>query len=134
MDNRKIMLDTSAYSSFLRGHDKIKFAIQISDEIFINPVVIGELLSGFVMGKNEERNREILRKFLKSSRVNVIPIGEETSERYAAIINYLRKNGTPIPTNDIWIAASAMEYGLKVITTDKHYLNIPLIITEFYDY
>jgi tRNA(fMet)-specific endonuclease VapC len=55
------------------------------------------------------------------------------SERYAAIINYLRKNGTPIPTNDIWIAASAMEYGLKVITTDRHYLNIPLIITEFYD-
>ncbi len=133
MDNRKIMLDTSAYFSFLRGHDKIKFAIQISDEIFINPIVIGELLSGLVMGKNEERNREILRKFLKSPRVNVAAIGEETSERYAAIINYLRKNGTPIPSNDIWIAASAMEYGLKVITTDKHYLNIPLIITEFYD-
>ena len=132
MDDRKIILDTSAYSAFLKGHEKIKFAIQTSGEVFINPIVIGELLSGFVMGNNEERNREILRKFLKSPRVNIVAIGEETSERYAAIINYLRKNGAPIPTNDIWIASSAMEYGLKIITTDKHYLNIPLVITELY--
>ncbi|MDA8303817.1 MAG: PIN domain-containing protein, partial [Deltaproteobacteria bacterium] len=80
----------------------------------------------------EERNRDILLKFLKSPRVKTVAVNNETSERYAVIINYLRKNGTPIPTNDIWIAASAMEYGLKVITSDKRYLNIPHIITEFY--
>ncbi len=132
MENSKIILDSCAYSAFLKGHDKVKSVIQISDEIYINSIIIGELLSGFALGNREERNRDILLKFLKSPRVKTVAVNNETSERYAVIINYLRKNGMPIPTNDIWIAASAMEYGLKVITSDKHYLNIPHIITEFY--
>ncbi|RZD18977.1 MAG: type II toxin-antitoxin system VapC family toxin [Candidatus Acididesulfobacter diazotrophicus] len=133
MENSKIILDSCAYSAFLRGHGKVKSVMQISDEIFINSIIIGELLSGFALGNREERNRDILLKFLKSPRVKTVAVNNETSERYAVIINYLRKNGTPIPTNDIWIAASAMEYGLKVVTAGKHYLNVPHIITEFYD-
>jgi len=126
------MIDTSAYAAFLRGHPGIKLAIQRAHGISLTPVVLGELLSGFMMGKNERRNRAILQDFLSSPRVNLLEIDEETSERYAVILHHLRTKGTPVPTNDVWIAASAMQYGLKVLTTDRHYIEIPQIITEYH--
>ena len=132
MEKDRIMIDTSAYAAFLRGHPGIKLSIQRADEISLSPVVLGELLSGFMMGKNERRNRSILRDFLSSARVNLLEIDEETSERYAVILYHLRTKGVPIPTNDMWIAASAMQYGLKVLTTDKHYIEVPQIIPEYY--
>jgi predicted nucleic acid-binding protein len=133
MEKRKIMMDTSAYGAFLRGSTAAKEAIQQSDEIVFNPVVLGELLAGFLMGRNEKRNRAILKDFLSSPRVTIAEIDEETSERYAVIMQSLRLKGAPIPTNDLWIAASAMQHGLKVLTTDKHYLEIPQIITEYFE-
>ncbi len=132
MEKTKIMLDTSAYSAYLRGKPEIKLSIQHAEEIFLNPVILGELVAGFIMGKSEKKNRAILEEFLSSPRVGVVAIDEETSERYAVIVNHLRKEGIPIPTNDLWISASAMQYGLKVVTTDSHYLKVPQIITEHY--
>ena len=132
MEKNKIILDTSAYSAYMRGNSEIKLSIQQADEIFLNPVILGELLAGFIMGKSQKKNRVILEEFLSSPRVKVIDIDEETSERYAVIINHLRKEGIPIPTNDLWISASAMQHGLKVLTTDSHYLKVPQIITEYY--
>jgi predicted nucleic acid-binding protein len=130
MEKIKVMLDTSAYSALLRGNEDVKRAVQESDEIYLNPVVLGELLAGFAYGGKEKKNREILREFLASPRLQVTDIDEETSERYAVIINYLWQEGTPVPTNDLWIAATAMQHGLKLITTDGHYRNIPQIIVE----
>ena len=126
-------MDTSAYGAFLRGSPGVKEAVQQADEIVVNPVVLGELKAGFVMGKNEKRNRAILKDFLSSPRVTIVEIDEETSERYAVIVRSLRMKGTPIPTNDLWIAASAMQHGLRVLTTDKHYLKVPQIITEYFE-
>ncbi len=126
------MLDTSAYAALLKGNLEVKFSLQQAEEIVVNPVVLGELLAGFLAGKHEKKNRTILQDFLSSTRMKVVEIDEETSERYAAIVNQLRIKGTPIPTNDLWIAATAMQHGLKVVTTDKHYLEVPQIITEYY--
>lgn len=126
------MLDTSAYSAFLKGNPEIKLSVQQADEIFLNPIILGELLAGFAMGRHERKNKAILHEFLSSPRMKLIDIDEETSERYAVIAVHLRKQGAPIPTNDLWIAASAMQYGLKVLTTDTHYLKVPHIITECY--
>lgn len=126
------MLDTSAYSAFLKGHAEVTQALQEADEIFLNPVVIGELLSGFAMGAKEKMNRDILDEFLASPRVQVLRVDPETSERYAVILTYLRRKGTPIPTNDLWIAASAMQYGLKLLTTDRHYRRVPHVMTACY--
>jgi tRNA(fMet)-specific endonuclease VapC len=123
-----ILLDTSAYSAFMRGHPEVKTAVQRSEAIRLNPVVLGELLSGFRIGKKEKRNRKELEGFLASPRVSILEIDAETSERYASIRNALHRAGTPVPTNDIWIAASAMQYGLKVVTTDRHYLKILQIL------
>lgn len=132
MEKNRMMLDTSAYAAFLKGHHEIKLTLQQADEIFLNPVVLGELIAGFLMGRNEKRNRAILRDFLSSARVRIVEIDEETSERYAAIVDHLHTKGSPIPTNDLWIAASTMQHGLKVLTTDKHYLEVPQIITQYY--
>jgi len=131
MEKNKVMMDTSAYVAFLRGSPGVKELVQEADEIVFNPVVLGELKAGFLMGKNEKRNRAILKDFLSSPRVIITEIDEETSERYAVIVQSLRMKGTPIPTNGLWIAAFAMQHGLKVLTTDKHYLEVPQIITEY---
>ena len=128
-----ILLDTSAYSAFMRGHPELKLAVQRSEEIRVTPIVLGELISGFKMGKDEGRNRKLLEEFLSSPRVNSVEIDDETSERYAIILNALRGKGPPIPTNDIWIASSAMQYGLKVVTTDTHYLQISQVLVECFD-
>ena len=133
MEKNKVLMDTSAYAAFLRGDPGVKEAVQQADEIVFNPVVLGELKAGFLMGKNEKRNRAILRDFLNSPRTIIAEIDEETSERYAVIVQSLRMKGTPIPTNDLWIAASAMQHGLKILTTDKHYLEVPQIITEYFE-
>ena len=85
MEKDRIILDTSAYSAFLRGHEELKLSIQQADEIFLNPVIIGELLAGFVMGKHEKKNRIFLEEFISSPRVSTMSIDEETSERYAVI-------------------------------------------------
>ena len=132
MEKSGIMMDTSSYGAFLRGHAEIKLSLQHAEEIFLNPIIIGELIAGFLMGGQEKKNRAILQEFLSSTRIKVVLIDEETSERYGFIASYLRRKGTPIPTNDLWIAASAMQHGLKVLTTDRHYLEVPQIITEYY--
>lgn len=130
MERNRLILDTSAYSAFLKGNPRVKESLQQADEVFLNPIILGELLAGFRIGKSEKKNRNILKQFFLSPRINIIDIDEETSERYAVIVEHLRTKGTPAPTNDLWIAASAMQYGLKVLTTDKHYNNIPQIITD----
>jgi tRNA(fMet)-specific endonuclease VapC len=75
--------------------------------------------------------RTELRRFLASPRVGLLDVIEETAERYAIILNGLWQAGPPIPTNDIWIAATAMEYGLSVVTTDDHYQKIPQIMVDY---
>jgi predicted nucleic acid-binding protein len=133
METIRILLDTSAYIAFLKGHPGIKQAIQKADEINLNPVVMGELLAGFMKGRRAPQNREILQEFMGSPRVRLMAIDEETSERYAAIFNYLREKGTPIPTNDLWIAATAMQFGLRVVTTDRHFQKIPQVMAEIHE-
>lgn len=127
----KVILDTSAYSAFMKGTLDVKMALQKSTGIYLTPVILGELLCGFKRGKYEKKNRMELEKFMLSPRVSHLEIDSETAERYAAILDSLWESGTPIPTNDIWIAASAMQHGLKVLTTDTHFKNISQIIVEF---
>ena len=126
----RILADTSAYSAFFRGHAGIKALFQKVDEIAVSPVVLGELRAGFLAGAHRRKNERELELFLKSARVSVTPVDEDTSACYAAIVHGLRVAGTPVPTNDIWIAASAMQHGLLVATTDRHFAKIPQILCE----
>ena len=126
------LLDTSAYSAFMRGHAEISAAVQSNEEIFLNSVILGELIAGFIKGGRRRKNENELRRFLASPRVGVLDVTEETAERYAVILNSLWRAGTPIPTNDIWIAASAMEHGLRLVTTDDHYQKVPQVMIDYF--
>ncbi len=124
----RILLDTSAYAAFLRGDPRVKHWVQSADEVCVSSVVLGELLSGFMQGSREAANRELLARLLGSERVRTLPVDGETAERYALILSDLRRKGTPVPTNDVWIAAGAMQYGLKLVTTDRHFDHIAQVM------
>jgi tRNA(fMet)-specific endonuclease VapC len=124
----RILLDTSAYSALMRGDARVVEALREADEVCVTPVILGELRAGFLAGSRRKANETILREFLDSPRVRVIPMDEGTSERYAVILCALRRAGTPIPTNDLWISASAMQHGLKVLTTDAHFQKVQQIV------
>ena len=121
----KVLIDTNIYSEFIRGNNKVKDILSSVDIIGISVISIGELLSGFKGGINEEKNREELNFFLDSPRVRTYNININTSEFYAKIIDELRNLGKPIPTNDIWIASMAFQYGLKLFTLDNHFKEVP---------
>jgi len=127
----RLLLDTSGYSAFMRGHSEVVAVLQEADEVCFNPIVLGELIAGFIRGKRRKKNESELKMFLQSPRVKILDVNAETAERYAAILNSLWKAGTPIPTNDIWIAATAMQHGLHLLTTDAHYQKVSQIIVNY---
>ncbi|HWU36239.1 MAG TPA: type II toxin-antitoxin system VapC family toxin [Candidatus Acidoferrum sp.] len=109
----------------------VKRALQQSEEIWVSPVVLGELLAGFVRSKRRGKNERELRTFLASPRVNVVAVDSETAERYALILTALWRAGTPIPTNGLWIAATAMQYGLRILTSDAHYRKVTQVVVDY---
>lgn len=126
-----VLLDTSAYSAFMRGQADVVETLRRANAVVLTPVVLGELSVGFRRGRQRARNEALLDRFLTSPRVQVIPLDEGTAERYAVILNALWTAGTPIPTNDVWIAASAMQHGLVVLTMDAHYQKVAQILVDF---
>ena len=126
----RLLLDTSAYSRFIDGAPDAVEAVQTADALMLNPVVVAELLAGFGRGNRRAENEGGLEKFLAGPRSGVVVVDQETSIRYALIWNSLRAAGTPIPTNDIWIAASAMQHGLELLTADAHFSKVAQIIVR----
>ena len=124
------LIDTSAYSWALRDEPTMRKIFRTADRLCLPVVVLGELLAGFKMGAQEMRNRALLQRFLDSPRVEVLSVTEATSEQYAGFIDHLRAAGTPIPTNDVWIAAVAAEHKLTLVTTDFHFSRVPRISVE----
>jgi tRNA(fMet)-specific endonuclease VapC len=126
-----LMLDTSAYVAFKKGHRDALMALRQAEKILLPTIVLGELLAGFEAGSRRQKNRLGLEEFQKSPRVSVVPVTTETAERYAHIYAYLRKNGRPIPTNDLWIAASAMEHSAELLTYDAHFLSVVQVLVTY---
>jgi len=121
---RKILLDTNAYVAFKRGDSEALAIIQRAPTIGISTIVLGELLAGFACGNCTARNRAELAAFLESSRVRVHPATETTADHCSTLFATLKAQGKPIPTNDLWIAATALEHGYAVYTRDRHFAQI----------
>lgn len=121
---KKIIIDTNFYVAFKRGDETAIITLRKAEYIALNTVILGELLAGFRLGSKERQNREELDMFLDSPRVDLLSIDDETAEYYAHIFAELKNKGCPIPTNDLWLAASAMQHGLALATYDKHFNNI----------
>jgi tRNA(fMet)-specific endonuclease VapC len=129
----RILLDTSAYSLLRLGHQAIRDAVETAELVCMCPIVLGELHSGFGAGRRRRQNEDLLRQFLDSPEVEIATMGEETSLCYAQIFGHLRQVGRPIPTNDLWIAACAMERGLQLITADAHFRHVPQIRLDLHE-
>jgi tRNA(fMet)-specific endonuclease VapC len=120
-----ILLDTNAYSAFRRGDPEGKAVLQQAPAVFVCAIVHGELLGGFAAGNREQKNRSELIAFLGTPRVSVVSVDAGTAEHYASLYVALKRSGTPIPTNDLWIAATAMQHGLRLYTLDAHFRVVP---------
>ena len=120
----KLLLDTSAYVGFKRNIADLVDIIVGAEWILFSPVVLGELMFGFRNGTKFKENMNDLNEFLQHDVVKVTQIGKITSDRYSRIAAQLKRNGTPIPSNDIWIAAQTMEHGAELITSDRHFNKI----------
>ena len=128
----KLCLDTNIYSAFKNGNQKITDILENADEILIPATVLGELYSGFQIGSLTEKNLTELDEFLSKPGISIIEINKEIAFRYGFITKKLRMQGTPIPTNDIWIAASAMDTGSILLSSDKHFKEVPgLLVLDY---
>ena len=121
---RPVMLDTNAYAAFMLGAEEVVDVLAHADKLYLNSIVLGELLGGFAAGTREAKNRSELARFLDSPRVEVLPVTPETADSYALVYANLRRKGQPIPTNDLWIAASALEHGAALLTRDAHFSHV----------
>ena len=118
---KNVLIDTNIYSLAMKGEPNIVDILRRIERIGISTISLGELFSGFKAGSKEKQNREELEIFLDSPRVVLHSVDGETADFYSFILNSLRQAGTPIPTNDIWIAATALQHGYKLFSQDKHF-------------
>lgn len=117
----KVLLDTNAYVALRRGNEAVAEAVRSAEKVVFSAIVAGELLHGFRNGTRAQENTRDLARFLEQPEVLFAAVGWDTADRFGRIATGLRKQGTPIPTNDVWIAAHAMEIGADLISFDRHF-------------
>jgi len=120
----RLSVDTNAYRAYLDGDPTCVELIQTASTLAFPAIVVGELRAGFRNGTKISENEEILRQILARRRVVVHDVTEATSFIYASIWTDLRKKGSPIPTNDMWIAAQCLENDFTLLTRDSHFRHI----------
>ncbi len=117
----RFCLDTSAYSQFKRGHSPVVEIINQATWVGVPSIVVGELWVGFLLGGRAKQNQSDLTEFLCNPAIEELPVDSEIGEIYAEMVVALRRAGTPLPSNDIWIAATAARTGATVLTYDNHF-------------
>lgn len=120
----KVLLDTNAYVALRRGDDAVATLVRDAQKVVFSAVVTGELLHGFRNGTRAQDNTRDLARFLEQPEVVFVTVGWDTADRFGRIATSLRKQGTPIPTNDVWIAAHAMETGADLVSFDRHFEHV----------
>ena len=117
----RLALDTSAYSRFRSGDERVHELIATAEAVLIPATVLGELHGAFEMGLRARENRVALSEFLSESFVRVVPTSADVARQYGRVYAALRRAGTPIPANDIWIAAAALDQGACLLTFDTDF-------------
>lgn len=121
----RLALDTNRYTDLARGIAEVVEAAEHADTLFLPFVVLAELRAGFSVGRRGAENERILRRFLAKDGVGVLYPDDQTTHHYAAVYRQLRRQGTPIPTNDVWIAALVLQHNLTLCDRDRHFDNLP---------
>lgn len=121
----KLALDTNRYTDLCRGDQSAVETVEVADEVWLPFIVLGELRAGFAVGGQGTHNESVLRRFLLKSGVSVLYADDQTTHHYASVYRQLRKQGTPIPTNDMWIAALVLQHSLLLFARDSHFDALP---------
>ena len=121
----RLCFDSNRYSDFCRGDERTAQVFRTTRDISVPLIVLAELRAGFAHGARRAENERLLTRFLSSDRVSVLCPDAQTTHFYADLYASLRKRGQPIPTNDLWIAALALQHDLVLFARDRHFDAIP---------
>jgi tRNA(fMet)-specific endonuclease VapC len=124
----KVALDTNRYVDLCKGVVETVSLLEEAEAVVVPFVVLGELRAGFANGRRQAENERTLRRFLLKEGVDVLFADDQTTHHYAAVFLQLRKQGTPIPTNDIWLAALVLQHNLVLHARDRHFDYLTQII------
>lgn len=123
----KLALDTNRYSDLCRGDASVLEAVETADEVWLPFIVVGELRAGFAIGSQGTQNEAVLHRFLLKPGIRILYADVQTTHHYANVYRQLRKQGTPIPTNNMWIAALVLQHSLVLCARDAHFDVLPQI-------
>ena len=121
----RVALDTNRYVDLCKGLAATVALLETCDEILLPFVVLGELRAGFAHGGRTAENERLLRRFLLKDDVRVLYADDQTTHHYASVFRQLRRQGTPIPTNDMWLAALVLQHNLVLHARDRHFDRLP---------
>ena len=124
----RVALDTNRITDLFRGDLELAEQLGTAEEVWIPLFALGEIKAGFQGGRQQRRNESLLNRLLAKPTVGVLLPSRETAEKYARIFVQLRRAGTPVPDNDLWIAALVLEHDLVLITRDRHFERIPQVL------
>lgn len=124
----RVLLDTNRYTDYFQQHEETVVLLEEAEAILLPFVAIGELRAGFARGNRQPENELALRRFLSRDGVRGLFPDDQTTHQYAAVHRQLRKQGTPIPTNDMWIAALALQHDLALHSRDSHFDHLPQLV------
>ena len=124
----RLALDTNRYTDLCRGVADTVRLVSTAEAVFLPFVVVAELRAGFAFGKRSAENERVLRRFLLKQDVAVLYADDQTTHHYAAAYRQLRVQGTPIPTNDLWISALVLQHNLTLHDRDRHFEHLPQIV------
>jgi tRNA(fMet)-specific endonuclease VapC len=121
----RLALDTNRYTDLCRDTAEVVALVEHAETVVLPFAVLGELRAGFSLGTRGAENERMLRQFLGKPGVSVLFADDQTTHHYAAVFRQLRRQGTPIPTNDLWIAALVLQHDLVLCDRDQHFDHLP---------
>jgi tRNA(fMet)-specific endonuclease VapC len=124
----RVALDTNRLTDLFQGDTELADRLGECDEVWIPLTVLGEIKAGFYGGSQQHRNEILFQSFLAKPTVGILLPARETAEHYARLFVQLKRAGTPIPDNDLWIAALVLEHDLQLITRDQHFERVPQLL------
>ena len=124
----RIALDTNRYVDLCRGVTETVELLEEAEAVIIPFVVLGELRAGFAHGRRQAENEQVLRRLLLKEGVRSLFPDDQTTHHYSSVFRQLRKQGTPIPTNDMWLAALVLQHNLALHARDKHFDHLPQLV------
>jgi tRNA(fMet)-specific endonuclease VapC len=120
----KLALDTNAYRALEEGEHRLAQEVSRAEVVGVPIVVLGELRFGFLDGGRLHENQATLEHFLAPPRVQVLHVDDATTWHFGEIATLLKRSGTPMQQNDVWIAALCKQHGFAVATRDRGFRNV----------